>query len=488
MFFSYLWNELRRRKKQTAVVAVGLALGIGLVITVTAMASGVRDAQATVLHSLYGVGTDVTVTLPEARGGGPDSGFRFGGNGQDTFQRDRILQTPGLATFPYKQVTAMSGLTGVGRSAGALNMTAIHIEGKLPTFGQGGGSGGGFTIGGVGGGPSTASPTPGQFHINAFSIAGVDTSHLDVGPVSSTSITSGRSLTPADASRNVAVIDKSYAKQQSLAVGGTLNISGTKFSIVGLSSASTSGSSSDVYIPLAAAQTLDGQAGQINAAYVKATSASNVGSVKKEIKQQYPKSTVTAASDLAQQVSGSLSSASNLSTKLGVWLSVAVLIAAIVIASLLTMSAVGRRVRELGTLKALGWRTPRVVAQVMGESLVQCLVGGALGIGVGLVGIWIVTRVAPTLTATVSRFGTNAGFGGGPGGGRPGGFGGPGAVAGPGGNPFVRTISVALKAPMNVKLVALALGLAILGGLVAGLLGGWRASRLRPVDAMRQVV
>jgi putative ABC transport system permease protein len=41
---------------------------------------------------------------------------------------------------------------------------------------------------------------------------------------------------------------------------------------------------------------------------------------------------------------------------------------------------------------------------------------------------------------------------------------------------------------MNVRLVALAIGLAILGGLVAGLLGGWRASRLRPVDAMRQVV
>jgi ABC-type antimicrobial peptide transport system permease subunit len=158
------------------------------------------------------------------------------------------------------------------------------------------------------------------------------------------------------------------------------------------------------------------------------------------------------------------------------------------------MSAVGRRVRELGTLKALGWRTPRVVAQVMGESLVQCLVGGALGIGVGLVGIWVVTRVAPTLTATVSRFGTNGGSGGGPGGfggpggGGPGGFGGPGAISGAGGNPLDRTISVALKAPMNVKLVALALGLAILGGLVAGLLGGWRASRLRPIDAMRQVV
>lgn len=487
MFFSYLWNELRRRKKQTAVVAVGLALGIGLVITVTAMASGVRDAQATVLHSLYGVGTDVTVTLQETPGGGPGSGFRFGGGGQDTFQRDRIIQSPGLATFPYKQVTSMSGLSGVGQAAGALNMTAIHINGTLPTGGFGQGGQGSFGSG-TGAGGASPSPRFGNIDVNSYSIAGVDTSHLGVGPVTSTTITGGRGLTPADAAGNVAVVDKAYAKQQSLTVGDTLTISGTKFSIVGLSSASTSGSGSDVYIPLAAAQALNGQTGQINAAYVKATSASNVGAVKTAIKQAYPKSTVTAASDLAQQVSGSLSSASNLSTRLGVWLSVAVLIAAIVIASLLTMSAVGRRVRELGTLKALGWRTPRVVAQVMGESLVQCLVGGVLGIGVGLGGILIVTRVAPTLTATVSRFGNGGGFGAGPGGGGPGGFVGTGGGGAPGTNQFARTVSVALKAPMNVRLVALAIGLAILGGLVAGLLGGWRASRLRPVDAMRQVV
>lgn len=39
-----------------------LALGIGLVIMVTAASSGVKSAQAKVLASLYGVGTDVTVT------------------------------------------------------------------------------------------------------------------------------------------------------------------------------------------------------------------------------------------------------------------------------------------------------------------------------------------------------------------------------------------------------------------------------------------
>ena len=59
-------------------MAIGLALGVGLVITVTAAASGVKTAQSQVLHSLYGVGTDITVTKTATPGsGGP---FRFGGS------------------------------------------------------------------------------------------------------------------------------------------------------------------------------------------------------------------------------------------------------------------------------------------------------------------------------------------------------------------------------------------------------------------------
>ena len=62
MFFTYLTRELRRRGRQAFVIALGLALGIGLTITVTAASAGVKNAQGTVLHALYGVGTDVTVT------------------------------------------------------------------------------------------------------------------------------------------------------------------------------------------------------------------------------------------------------------------------------------------------------------------------------------------------------------------------------------------------------------------------------------------
>lgn len=62
MFGIYLKRELSRRKKAALVIAMGLALGIALVITVSSVSAGMTQAQDKVLKSLYGLGTDMTVT------------------------------------------------------------------------------------------------------------------------------------------------------------------------------------------------------------------------------------------------------------------------------------------------------------------------------------------------------------------------------------------------------------------------------------------
>lgn len=53
---------MRHRLRKAIFIGIGLAVGIGLVITVSAASTGVRNAQASVLRALYGVGTDVTAT------------------------------------------------------------------------------------------------------------------------------------------------------------------------------------------------------------------------------------------------------------------------------------------------------------------------------------------------------------------------------------------------------------------------------------------
>jgi ABC-type antimicrobial peptide transport system permease subunit len=46
---------------------------------------------------------------------------------------------------------------------------------------------------------------------------------------------------------------------------------------------------------------------------------------------------------------------------------------------------------------------------------------------------------------------------------------------------------VALDAPVSITLILGAVGLALLGGLVAGAVGSLRAARLRPADALRHI-
>jgi ABC-type antimicrobial peptide transport system permease subunit len=47
------------------------------------------------------------------------------------------------------------------------------------------------------------------------------------------------------------------------------------------------------------------------------------------------------------------------------------------------MTAATRRIREFGTLKALGWKSSRIVGQIMGESIAIGIIGGAIGIVLG---------------------------------------------------------------------------------------------------------
>ncbi len=429
MFFTYLSNELRRRRRQAFVVSLGLALGIALVVVVTAMAAGVQEAQSTVLHSLYGVGTDITVTRTADQGSAPGGPIRIGSN--DAFSRDQIVPNPGQATFAAARVGDVAAADGVSAASGGLTLSSLHIEGDLPTFDTGGGV--------QGTGPGSASSTapafePGQLDITSASISGVDVTAADVGPLSADQVSAGRAFADREAAAKVAIVDKAYAKQEGLAIGDTVTLGGTKFTVVGLAATTAQGAGSDIYIPLARAQALADLGGQVNTIYVRAADSTSISIAKASIKDAFPDATVSTASDLAAQTSGSLSSASNLASTLGRWLAVAVLGAGILLASLLTLSSVGRRTRELGTLKALGWRTRRVVGQVMGETVVQGLIGGALGLAIGVAGAWVVTQVAPSLTATMSSMGA----------GIPSGPGGP-----PGGEPLSDSVSIALRAPIE---------------------------------------
>ena len=507
MFFIYLRRELRRRMRQVIFISLGLAVGIGLVITVTAASAGVAEAQGAVLHSLYGVGTDITVTKAPAGGSGGPFGFRVRGRtGTGTGARPTrpapgtkfsrsVLLNRALGPISSTSVTSISGLHGVAAAGGALALTDLSISGTVPnvTAGGGGGFGGGGGTGGGGGGGGFAS----SFSTNTFTVNGTQLTAGEVGPLSSSKITSGRTFTSADASSNVAVVNSSYAKQNKLTTSSKISVGGTSFKVIGIVKQPQGGSPANVYIPLGRAQALAGMKNQVNTIYVAASSSTMISTVSKEITHVTPKATVTTSSDLANEVSGSLASASSLARNLGKWLAIAVLAAAFLLASLLTISAVSRRVREFGTLKALGWRSRRIVGQVLGESVTIGIIGGLGGIVLGFAGVALVSRLAPPLTATTGLTTGSATPGGArafAGGAPPGGGGGFGGGGGGGGGGFRRlaadatsAVTVHLNAQVTLAAVALAVALALAGGLIAGGFGGWRAARLRPADALARV-
>jgi len=490
MFFTYLRRELRRRARQAILIALGLAVGVGLVITVTAASAGVSKAQSDVLHSLYGVGTDITVTQPAAAGTGGFSGFGFGFSGRRSATRPAAgtkissnrISTGQYAPVGAASVTSVRGLPKVAAAADALILNDSKISFTVP------GSSGGF-----GSGPGSGSGTfkPPVF----FSVAGIDLSTGALGPLSSGRVVSGRTLRPSDGSASVAVVDSGYARQNKLTVGSAIAIGNTKgkgtdFTVVGVV-ATPSGSGTDVYIPLASAQKLAGLPGQINTIYVAAASSAQIAGVRAEIAAALPKATVTTASSLAGEVTGSLASASSLARSLGKWLAIAVLAAAFALACLLTMSAVSRRVREFGTLKALGWRSRRVIGQVMGEALAIGVAGGLAGVALGYGGAALVRAFAPPLTASLGQATGSAT----PGGRRVfsgAGAGGPGLRGGGFGGAFRRlasnpAVTVHLSAPVTLGVIGAAVLLAVVGGLIAGAFGSWRAARLRPAAALASV-
>jgi ABC-type antimicrobial peptide transport system permease subunit len=133
----------------------------------------------------------------------------------------------------------------------------------------------------------------------------------------------------------------------------------------------------------------------------------------------------------------------------------------------------------------------------MGEAVAMGIIGGVVGIGLGFAGAELVSKLSHKLTAVVGQTTGSATPGGarqfGAGGtGGTGGFGGAGGGGGGGGGfraatPASHTVAVHLSAAVSTNVILLAVLLAIGGGLIAGIFGGWRAARLRPAAALAKV-
>ena len=106
-----------------------------------------------------------------------------------------------------------------------------------------------------------------------------------------------------------------------------------------------------------------------------------------------------------------------------------------------TLMSVFERTREIGVLRAIGWRRRRVIVMILGESVIVSFLGGVVGVGAGY-GLTEAIKLSPAVSSMLS-----------------------GAY----------TIDIFVRA----------LGLSISLGILSGLYPAWRASKLLPAEAMR---
>ncbi|MCW2875336.1 ABC transporter permease, partial [Actinacidiphila oryziradicis] len=272
MFLIYLRRELRRRKKAALVIAMGLALGIALVITVNSVSAGMTQAQGKVLQSLYGLGTDMTVTKAQpttTSNSRPNFKFNAKSDSSSSTQSSDQVRIQGFETLASSTVTKVADQTGVKSAVGGLSLSVIKVDGSF-TQGKAQTSGGSGKPGGGGGGTTKVQGGGASFGVNSYTVYGVDTGNLAVGPLTSSKITSGKTFTASQNNDKTAVVDSAYAKTNKLTVGKTLTISGTKFTVIGIATADSGDAAANVYIPLTRAQTMAASKNKVTTIYVQA--------------------------------------------------------------------------------------------------------------------------------------------------------------------------------------------------------------------------
>jgi putative ABC transport system permease protein len=225
--------------------------------------------------------------------------------------------------------------------------------------------------------------------------------------------------------------------------GDTLDLQGTEFKVTATYHAASTLEAAAIIMPLDQLQQLSGMEGKVSTIDVRLRPApageapdQYLKRAQAEIQAALPGVRALPAAERASDNQFvKLAQASAWGTSL-----LALLIGILGIANTMAMS-VFERTREIGILRALGWTQWQVLAQIEIEAALLGLGGGFVGIGLG----WCALRVLATLPQTASFF----------------------------------------VASLHWPLLAKAVGIAMLAGLVAGALPAWRAGRLSPVDALR---
>jgi ABC-type antimicrobial peptide transport system permease subunit len=412
MNYRYVVQELRHHRHRTLVNILGIGVGIALFVAINAVSTAYQEAVSLPFKNL---GTDLVVQRPERRSA----------DSPQTPATMRGIRLPFsnqlLSPIDLEKVGAIEGIDSFA--------TALLLW---------------------------------EFDKNGFrTIMGVDPSQRGLGPVKVQEwIKEGR----FPRQQGEILIEKHYAKFIHKQLDDTLELEGKAYRVVGLLEIREGAqiASANIYLPLSDAQSLMGGAsGGVNVIYLRLKSPALLAPVKTEIAKTLNGVSVTSSDSFMELMGG----VSRISDQFSFLASVIAFGGAAFLIIKTMLANLVERSREIGVMKAVGWTEKDIQKQLMGEAVVQSLLGGLGGILMGyalsfLLGFLSIPVTTPWEMNLVPAFAKTA---------------------------EAATQSVRLPVSVSAGLSAVSLLLALAAGGLASYVMGKRAARVKPAEILRQL-
>lgn len=219
---------------------------------------------------------------------------------------------------------------------------------------------------------------------------------------------------------------------------------------------------------------------------VRASNTSTVNSVAQLITNIYGSSvSVVTTQQIAQTADKIIGS---ITTLLVIIAGISLLVAAIGIMNIMLIS-VYERTHDIGILKSIGFKNSHILLVFLMQSLIIGVAGGIAGIAAGVGSAYglsyISSHVSSTGAAGAPGAGPTASYGRGPQA-----HGGATFVAAGGADQAMASSSsssISFQPVFTIETMAVALLVAVIVSAIAGVYPAWRASKLEPIDALRQL-
>jgi ABC-type antimicrobial peptide transport system permease subunit len=238
------------------------------------------------------------------------------------------------------------------------------------------------------------------------------------------------------ATNHQVMIGRAMSEALKRGVGDNIELGGSRFKVVGIYESSVSWEELGGVVTLRDAQTFAGRPNKVTMYAVDLMEPDRASEVVEKINRQFPEVHASLTGEFVEQMPDMANAGAMLN---GISL-LAILVGGVGILNTMLMSVL-ERTREIGVLRALGWRRLAILWMIMKEALFLGILGAISGIAIAY-GLVFVSSKAPM-------------------------------------------IGEAFRAEFSWDVFARAITVAVSLGVIGGLYPAYRATRLQPVEALR---